>query len=56
MSEINQDYDETVGFRLPNRSKCYLCNHVFTEVEIRWASPFMETLCDECHSKTIQMK
>ena len=35
---------------IPDRTKCFLCNHIFPENEIRWASPFMETLCNSCHT------
>lgn len=34
---------------IPDRTKCYKCGHVFSEHEIRWASPISETLCDVCH-------
>lgn len=37
-------------YNIPDRTKCYICGHVFGDHEIRWASPFMETLCDDCHS------
>lgn len=35
---------------LPDRTICYICGHVFTEDEIRWASPVMGTLCNICHT------
>ena len=36
-------------YTLPDRTKCYVCSHVFTDDEIRWGSPVMETLCDSCY-------
>jgi hypothetical protein len=36
---------------IPDRTKCYICEHVFAWDEIRWASPVMETLCDLCHTE-----
>jgi len=44
-------YVETHGYDEPDRKKCFICNHIFDEYELRWASPFMETLCDACHTK-----
>jgi hypothetical protein len=35
---------------IPDRTKCFMCKHVFTVDEIRWASPVRETLCNACHA------
>ena len=32
-----------------DRTKCFICHHVFSEDEIRWSAPFIETLCNDCH-------
>lgn len=40
-------------YTLPDRTKCFICNHVFTDDEIRWASPVRETLCGRCHKDYI---
>lgn len=48
--EYNKLRMRRVRAAIPDRTKCFICKHVFTEDEIRWASPVMESLCNACHT------
>jgi hypothetical protein len=45
---MNMDEDE---IEEPEIEVCYRCGYVFTEGEIRWVSPFTETLCLSCYNE-----